>query len=475
MAELRLSVARSLAALRDAGIAARLEGDAAASYSGAATDSRKVAPGDLFVALPGDRVDGHDYLPQALRAGASCLLVAEASWAARREQVLPALAPAECAGIAGTAGAAVLVVPSTLPAFQVLATLRRLMVPSMRRIGITGSSGKTTTKEIAASILSQGRKVAMNPGNLNSDIGLSQSMFGISADAEIGVFEMGMNRAGEMGELAGIYEPDIALITNVGTAHIGILGSRDAIALEKKAIFSRFSGSQLGFVNEADDYNAFLREGVRGEVRDFGPRSTKGFRGSEDLGLDGFAVDWEGLRVRFPLVGKHNLANAIAAMALAECVGTPPQEVAAGLEAVRPLFGRSEILRGEVTVIRDCYNANPDSAEAAIEFCDALEWRGRRVYVVGSMLELGAESGSAHRRVGAACAASKASALFFFGEEARPAFEAAMEAGFSGLVFFESDFDRLAAAAKAYVREGDLVLLKASRGMALERLAEVLR
>ena len=255
MAELRLSVAESLAALRDAGMAARLEGDAAASYSGAATDSRKVAPGDLFVALPGDRVDGHDYLPQALRAGASCLLVAESAWAARREQLLPGLP---------SAGVAVVVVPSTLPAFQSLATLRRRMVPGMRRIGITGSSGKTTTKEIAASILSQGRRVAMNPGNLNSDIGLSQSMFGVPADAEIGVFEMGMNRAGEMGELAGIYEPDIALITNVGTAHIGILGSRDAIALEKKAVFSRFDGSQLGFVNEADDYNAFLREGVRG-------------------------------------------------------------------------------------------------------------------------------------------------------------------------------------------------------------------
>jgi UDP-N-acetylmuramoyl-tripeptide--D-alanyl-D-alanine ligase len=264
-------------------------------------------------------------------------------------------------------------------------------------------------------------------------------------------------------------------VTNVGTAHIGILGSRDAIALEKKAVFSRFDGSQLGFVNEDDDYNAFLKEGVRGEVRDFGPRSTKGFRGSEDLGLDGHAVDWEGLRVRFPLVGRHNLANAIAAIALAECVGTPPREVAAGLEAVRPLFGRSEIIRGAVTVIRDCYNANPDSAEAAIDFCDALDWKGRRAYVVGSMLELGAESESAHRRVGAACAASKASALFFFGEECRPAFESARAAGFPGLVLFETDFDRLAAAVKAYVREGDIVLLKASRGMALERLSETLR
>jgi UDP-N-acetylmuramoyl-tripeptide--D-alanyl-D-alanine ligase len=468
MAEaLRMTAAQSLAILHEAGImTARLEGPPGASFAAAATDSRKVGQGDLFVALPGERVDGHDYAAQALAAGASCLLVAEARWSALEPSMGRALAEGP---------AAVLVVSEVLPAFQALARARRRLVPSMKRIGITGSSGKTTTKEIAAGIFAQGRRVAMNPGNLNSDIGLSQSMFGIGTDAEIGVFEMGMNRRGEMDELAGVYEPEIALITNVGTAHIGILGTRNAIAAEKKAIFSRFDGSQVGFVNEDDDYNAFLKEGVRGEVRDFGPRSTKGFRGARDLGLDGFAVDWEGLQVRFPLVGMHNLANAIAAAALAECVGTPPREIAAGLETARPLFGRSEILRGDVTIIRDCYNANPDSAEAAIEFCDALEWRGRRVYVFGSMLELGAESAEAHRRVGSACASSRADALFFFGEEMRQAFEAARERSFGGLSVFETDFDRLGASLKAYVKSGDLVLLKASRGMALERLVELLR
>jgi UDP-N-acetylmuramoyl-tripeptide--D-alanyl-D-alanine ligase len=461
---LGFSAAEALAILHGDGIGdARLEGAPLAFFSSVATDSRKADATSLFVALPGERVDGHDYLVKAIEAGAPCALAAESRWPVYDKAL---------ASVLEEHSAAVLVVPDPLAALQSLARARRRLVPSMLRIGITGSSGKTTTKEIVSSILAQGRRVAMNPGNLNSDIGLSQSMFGIEADAEIGIFEMGMNRKGEMGELAAIYEPGVALVTNVGTAHIGILGSRDAIALEKKAIFSRFSGSQTGYVNEADDYNSFLKEGVRGEVRDFGPHSTKGFRGARDLGLDGFAVDWEGLQVRFPLVGKHNLANAIAAMALAECVGTPPQEVAAGLEAVRPLFGRSEILKGEVTVIRDCYNANPDSCEAALEFCDALEWAGRRVYVVGSMLELGAESGEAHGRIGGACASSRANALFFFGEETRPAFEAATSAGFAGPILFETDFDRLAAAVKAYLRAGDLVLLKASRGMALERLAE---
>ena len=462
--ELSFTAAESLSILHEAGISsARLEGSPQTRYSSACVDSRKVEASSLFVALQGERVDGHDYMGQALVSGAVCLLASEKRWPEYEKALLGPMAEAK---------AAVIVVSDVLSAFQALATARRKRVPGLRRIGITGSSGKTTTKEIAASIFCQGSAVAMNPGNLNSDVGLSLSMFGIDEDAQIGIFEMGMNRKGEMGELASIYDPDIALITNVGTAHIGILGSRDAIALEKKAIFSRFDGRQIGFIGEGDDYRAFLEEGMRGEARNFGPRTTKGFRGAEDRGLDGFAVDWEGLRVRFPLVGRHNLANAIAAMALAECVGTPPQEVAAGLEAVRPLFGRSEILHGEVTILRDCYNANPDSCEAALEFCDSLEWRGRRVYVLGSMLELGAESEAAHRRVGSSASSSKADALFFFGDEAHAAFEAARSGGFRGLVFFETDFDRLAAAVAAYTKAGDLLLLKASRGMALERLAD---
>lgn len=458
MSLVRFSAGKALDMLRAAGLDARLLGESGAGFSSIAVDSRAAGPDSLFAALPGEKADGHDFLGAALERGAEVLLVSEEGWARKNAPLKP--------------GTAVIIVKKVLTGMQALARERRRACPELLRVGITGSSGKTTTKEICASILEQGHKVAMNPGNLNSDIGLSQSMFGIDSSAEIGVFEMGMNRAGEMGELAGIYEPDIALINNIGTAHIGILGSRDAIAFEKKQIFSHFSGSQRGFVPEADDYNAFLKEGVRGRVGDFGPHSTKGFRGAEDLGLDGFSVDWEGLKVHFPLVGRHNLSNAIAAMALAECVGTPPREVAAGLEAVRPLFGRSEILRGAITIIRDCYNANPDSSEAAIEFCDSIGWKGRRLYVLGSMLELGADSAAAHRQVGASAAASKADALFFFGEETRPAFETVRSSGFKGPLLFETDFDRLAKAVKDFAREGDLLLIKASRGMALERLVD---
>jgi UDP-N-acetylmuramoyl-tripeptide--D-alanyl-D-alanine ligase len=453
------------AASEAAALTGELSGDPRALVRSVVVDSRKVEPGSLFVALPGERVDGHSYVEAALEAGASCAI-------ARLDR--RASVEASCLELAKARGAALIFAPDVLAALQALARDYRARFPKLLRIGITGSSGKTTTKECVSAILGRSRSVVLNPGNLNSDIGLPLSMFSIRESHEIGVFEMGMNRAGEMDELAGVYEPDLALITNVGTAHIGILGSRQAIAEEKKRIFSRFDGSQAGFVWEDDDYKAVLKAGVRGEILEFGPRNTAGLRVTRDLGLEGYSLSWLGREFAFPLPGRHNLADAIGAIALASRSGASPEDVASGLSSVRPLFGRSEILRGEYTIVRDCYNANPDSVKAAIGLCDGVEWPGRRAYVLGSMLELGEESERAHREIGEAAGESKADALFFFGEEAYPAFDAARLAGFRGLAVFETDFDRLLAAVRGYLVRGDLALLKGSRGMELERLSDAL-
>lgn len=428
-------------------------------------DSRKVLPGSLFVALPGERTDGHSYIEAALRSGASCVIARSD----RRSSV-----EASTLALASEKGASLIFVPDALAALQALARKHRARFPRLERIGITGSSGKTTTKECVAAILGRSRSIVLNPGNLNSDIGLPLSIFAIRESHEAGIFEMGMSRPGEMGELASIYEPDIALITNVGAAHVGILGSRDAIAEEKKAIFSRFDGRQAGFVWEDDAYKSFLKSGVRGNVVDFGPKSTVGFRVMRNLGLDGYDLSWDGLEFRFPLPGKHNLLDAIGAAALASRAGASASDVAGGLASVRPLFGRSEILKGEFTLLRDCYNANPDSVEAAIGLCDSIEWAGRRAYVLGSMLELGHESEAAHREMGEIAGQSAANALFFFGEETRPAFDAARLTGFRGLIVYETNIDRLIAAVRGYIAPKDLALLKASRGMALERLSDAL-
>ncbi len=447
-----------------------LVGDPGVRVDSVAVDSRKVKHGSLFIALPGERSDGHLYCEAALSAGASCV-VARVDHRPAVESSVDMFTELNDGTATDTA---FVFVPDGLVALQALAQAHRARFPRLLRIGITGSSGKTTIKECVAAILGRSRSIVQNPGNLNSDIGLPLSIFAMNKGHEAGIFEMGMNRAGEIGELARVYEPDIALIANVGTAHIGYIGSRERIAEEKKAIFSRFDGHQAGFVWEDDAYNVFLKAGVRGDVVDFGPRSTTGLRIVRSRGLDGFDLSWDALEFHFPLPGRHNLLNAIAAAAVSSRAGASAAEVAEGLSSLKPLFGRSEIVKGDFTIVRDCYNANPDSTAAAMALCDSVSWRGKRVYVLGSMLELGTESRVAHSEMGEMAGKSAANALFFFGEETRPAFDAATLTGFPGLVLFETNFDRLLSAVRGYVTSGDLVLLKASRGMALERISDAL-
>ncbi|MCE5255825.1 MAG: UDP-N-acetylmuramoyl-tripeptide--D-alanyl-D-alanine ligase, partial [Spirochaetaceae bacterium] len=378
-------------------------------------DSRAIVPGSLFVALPGDKVDGHDFIEAALKQGCSCIIAS----AARCQEILARVAAMqadieadiqESARQTGTpakagvlARACLVFVDSPLRALQMLAKDYRQRMRNLFRIGVTGSSGKTTTKECIGATLAPAYPegtLIMNAGNLNSDIGLSLSMFTIRPEHKIGVFEMGMNRVGEMDELDEIYEPDLAVITNIGTAHVGIIGSRQGIAQEKKNIFSRFNGKQIGLVWEDDSFRDFLKEKVRGRVTEFGLHSTIGLESAENLGLSGWQLRWMGQTILFPLPGRHNLNNALAALSVAVEMGAEPALAAQGLQAVKPLFGRSEIFEGSISLIRDCYNANPDSVAAALDFVDSVEWKGRKLCVLGSMLELGDSSVAEHRVIG---------------------------------------------------------------------------
>jgi UDP-N-acetylmuramoyl-tripeptide--D-alanyl-D-alanine ligase len=284
---------------------------------------------------------------------------------------------------------------------------------------------------------------------------------------------MGMNRTGEIAELAAVLEPCVALITNIGTAHIGILGSQGHIAKEKKNIFSRFSGAETALIPADDEYRDFLAEGVRGTVKLYAAASFAEWGGVRDLGLGGSEICWAGEWVRFRLPGAHNLKNAAAAIALAREAGAGDAAIRRGLESVRPLFGRSEIVPGPVTVIRDCYNASPESVAEALAFCDGLAWPGRKIYVLASMLELGDHAGAAHEEIGRALAASAAARVFLLGDEMEAAAEVLRQAGSRGYCF-AADMEELAGALAEYVRPGDLVLLKGSRGKALERLSGLL-
>jgi UDP-N-acetylmuramoyl-tripeptide--D-alanyl-D-alanine ligase len=431
-----------------------------------AIDSREVAKGDLFIPLKGERTDGHDYLAKAIERGVKAVLIAEKEWPKRKNTLIPLFKQEEVTCIA---------VPDTLKALQDLSNFHLGRIPQVFKIGITGSSGKTTTKEIMGAILAENDRTIITEGNLNSEIGVPLTAFKVDSSYKYAVFEMGINHSGEMDILADIVWPDLAVITNIGTAHIGLLGSEDAIASEKKKITKHFSDRQRLFLYEDEKYFKFLAKGVKGEVIACGPRSLKGLLGSEDLGLDGTIINWEELQIHFPLFGKHNYINALTAIAVAKELKIDRQEIKRGLEAVKPLFGRSEIIRGQVTIIKDCYNANPDSVAKALEFLQALAWKGRKVAVLGSMLELGGESEHAHKKLGKLVADLNLDSVFFLGKEAKAAFLACIETGFKGTIKWKESMEDLNPLLIRYIRPGDIILIKGSRGLELERILEAFK
>jgi len=433
--------------------------------SSATIDSRQVTEDALFIPLPGEHFDGHQFLSEALNRGAAALLIADSVWPPEEEGLIRQ---------ARERGAALITVPDPLRALQDLAGNHIQSRTDLTSIAVTGSSGKTTTKEILGSILKQEAPAIINEGNFNSVIGLPLSVLEIKEEHKYAVLEMGMNHAGEMAVLADIVRPEVALITNIGRAHIGFLGSLERIALEKKEIFKFFDNRQLAFLFEDEPFFEFLSSNVRGKIIPFGPRSTPGFEGSKDLGLAGSIINWEGLQIHFPLFGTYNLLNALSSISVSVELGINKRKIKLGLEEVRPIFGRSQIIRGAVTIIHDCYNANPDSIGRLLGFVRKLSWKGRKVMVLGSMLELGEVSVQAHRQMGREAGFSDLDALIFFGAETETAYLAALEAGFSGFLSWTADFEKLIQKLRGYLKEGDLLVLKGSRAVELEKLIPLL-
>jgi UDP-N-acetylmuramoyl-tripeptide--D-alanyl-D-alanine ligase len=435
-------------------------------FSSVCVDSRKAGPGSLFVALAGSVQDGHRYVEAAFKAGASGALVEQAKVNDRG---------LDLEETAKRYGRTLVAVEDSLRALQDAAMVYLEGFPSLVTIGITGSSGKTTTKSIAAAIVAGERETVMNPLNLNSETGLPLAVFETRGRHQVGIFEMGMNRSREIAELARVLKPHIALITNIGLSHIGKIGSIEGIALEKKQIFLYQRESDRALIPSDCRFRDLLARDIGGTPRFYGPR-LEGLGPVRDLGLLGSEIVWAGEPVRFRLPGKHNLANAVAAIAIARELGIGDAAIRRGLESVGPLFGRSQVLSGDMTVIRDCYNANPESTAAAIDFCDGLAHPGRKVYVLGSMLELGEASAAAHRDLALALARSAADMVFLYGGELDEAAAVLAEdgGGKPDRFFHTNDMDELSSALGRYVKPGDLVLVKGSRGCELERLDPVL-
>lgn len=410
--------------------------------SGVSTDTRSIPEGALFFALKGENFDAHSFLGKAVEAGAGALVVEGA-------QNLPQ-------------GIPVVRVDDTLKALQDLAEWYRaeLGIPV---VVITGSNGKTSTKDFTRSVLSQKFKVNATKGNLNNHIGLPLSVLATEEDDEVGVFEVGMNHAGELAPLCRIARPNVSIITNIGTAHIEHLGSREAIAEEKGTVARALDESGTLLVPASCDFVEQFRATTRGRVMTVGDGMVRGAKvvpcgtgSSFDLVIEGLGS----LATSIPVAGSHMVENALLAAGAGFVLGMKLDEISRGLEQTTLTSGRlRQFQSGEVTVIDDTYNANPESVIAALQTLAGMPGDGRRVAVLGMMAELGAHASEAYPRIGRV-ADELGIVLLTVGDEA--------EAYAAGQHFHTNE--EAAAWLDQEQTPGDLVLFKGSRMAAMEQV-----
>ena len=422
-------------------------------------DSRRARLGSLFVALPGQHADGHDYVNDAFRRGATAALV-------RQDHHIDI-------GEKGT----LIAVDDPLTALYDLAHGHSAVHSTAVRIAVTGSTGKTTTKEILGSILRRHCPSLVSEASFNAEIGLPMSVLRMTGDEQFAVFEVGINAIGEMERYAALARPDHAVITNVGSAHVGRIGSQRDIAREKGELFRSVATNGRVYLRETEPMADLLLTGVRAKIIRFGLNSTIGYERSENLGLDGWSIHWEGLQFRFSLPGRHNLDNALAALTVATELGCNPETVAEGIESVRATPGRLCVHRARCTVIDDGYNANPESVRAALDVLGSTSSAVRRVVVLGPMLELGRYSARAHFDLLKPLIKAKIDVLCCFGTATRRLWQAFVDAFQDGealeRAFWANDIHEVEDRLRAMIHEGDLVLLKASRAFQIEQLLPV--
>jgi murE/murF fusion protein len=432
---------------------------------GLCTDSRRVAPGDLFVALSGERFDGNEYAAEAVRAGAAGVVCAQGRGA-------------EAAREAATRGAWVLEVEDTLAALGDLALAHRRRF-SLTVVGITGSVGKTSTRELCA--LALGGEVLANAGNHNNRIGVPQTLARLDASVRIGVIEMGTSEPGEIAALARMTAPVAAVITCIAEAHLERLGSLEGVAREKAALLQALPPSGLAVVPAGE---ALLRPWVQAltcRVVRFGEDGTAdagliGEPATEALGQRFRAlVCGQEVEVYLPVLGRHMVSNALAALGLAAALGVDVRAAAARLGGFVPLGQRMKASRlAALLVLEDCYNANPRSMQSALETLAGQP--GPRVAVLGEMRELGPDAEGLHRRVGAVAAGSGLDLLIAVGARSDAYVQGAREAGLvAGRTLQVADPEAAAAALIAALPAGGSVLVKGSRGARMERVVEALK
>lgn len=431
--------------------------ESARAYAGVVTDTRTLSAGSLFVALRGERFDAHEFLGAAAAAGATGAVV----------ERIPEGAPAELEYY---------VVADTLAALGALARHYRRQLRA-RVVAIVGSNGKTTTKELTRAALGGSYRVHATAGNLNNLIGVPLTLLSAPRDAEALVVEVGTNAPGEVARLGAIVEPDAVLVTSIAEEHLEGLGDLEGVLREETSILGALPEDGVALVAEEP---AELVE----RARQLAPRlGVAGLSAAADPGLRGEKVvldaegrvgfRWGRQEVRLDFRGRMSARNALLALGLAAEWGVPPEVAVAGLARAEAPALRAEVLRyGELTVIADCYNANPASLEAAVELLASLPRRGGRIAVLGSMRELGPTSAVLHRRVAEVVAAQELDLIVATGDFAE-AFAPLAEGLGERLLSAEDPLAAYASLSRR-LRGGEVVLLKGSRGVALERLLPLL-
>ncbi len=435
-------------------------------FVGVGTDTRQDLSGQIFIALKGESFDAHDFLLKAVEQKAAGVLLH-----AHEEVLLPFKNKLT-----------LLKVPDTLKALQGLGTWARRQSQA-RVLGITGSNGKTTTKEFAAAVIGSVKSVHYNRGSFNNHWGVPFTLLQLEPQKEVALVEMGMNHAGELTELVHIAEPDAVVCTMVGQAHIEFFGTLEKIAEAKEEIYLAAKPTALRIFNLDSEQTRGMAVRARekklpGEILTFSsqnPEADVHFKilslGMDALEIEGHVLDVK-KRLRIPLFGAQNLTNLMAAAALGLAAGLTAEQVWKGLENCRTTWGRNQLvhLLSGAEIIFDAYNANPDSMKALLENSRLLKNAGKKIGVFGEMLEMGDAAAELHRELGAGVGKVGFDKVYFVGSHARDFFEGLKQAQFTKACHVEKEFkEEMAVSLSQELQRGDIAVIKGSRGMKLEK------
>jgi len=428
-----------------------------AEVSSMSTDTRSLKRDDLFIAIPGEQYDGHAFIEDALRTGASGVLF-ETRMIAGVSRFVEQWADRLFISVNDTRRVLGNIARNYLKRFKV------------RKVALTGSAGKTTTKALIHAVLSQRFRVLSSIQSFNNDIGVPKTVLNVDGTTEVLVQEMGTNHPGEIGYLAGIVLPDCALITNIGPAHIGYFGSERAIAREKKEVFRSLGPEGTAFVNAENPFSGFLRRGIKAHFESFG--LNRGDLHPEriiriEMEYSEFVLG--GRTVRAQVLGSHGVVNATAAALVGRHFGLSFDEIKKGIEQFQGESGRGNVYRhAGVTIVDESYNANPLSVSASLAYLGGLVTPGRKILVFADMLELGRKADYYHSRVARDILRSGIDVVYTYGEKAAITGKQCKAAG-QELVFHFEDIEVLRDRLQEEMRDGDVVLVKGSRAMRLER------